>query len=57
MAGNPMSHPMMARPAVATLLLIENSQALSNNWADLRDQYLRPLVDKLKSANPGALVC
>jgi len=46
----------MQHQAVATLLLIENSQAISFIWADLRDRYLPSLVTKLESADPAVSV-
>jgi len=49
--------PVVPHQAVATLLLIENSQAMSYVWPDLRDLYLRKLVDTLEGANPAVPVC
>ena len=37
---------------MATLLLVENSQAVLPMWPDLRDRYLQPLVAKLESRSP-----
>jgi hypothetical protein len=48
--------PVMQQQTVATVLLIENSQALSFIWADLRDRYLPSLVTQLGSADPAATV-
>jgi hypothetical protein len=49
--------PAVPHQAVATLLLIENSQAMSYVWSDLRDLYLRTLVDTLEGVNPAVPVC
>jgi hypothetical protein len=48
--------PVAQQQAVTTLLLIENSQAMSFIWADLRDRYLPSLVTRLESAELAALV-
>lgn len=45
--------PIMQHQTIATLLLIENSQAMSFIWADLRDRYLPSLVTKLGSVDPA----
>ncbi|KAJ3483880.1 hypothetical protein NLJ89_g12027 [Agrocybe chaxingu] len=41
---------------IAVLLLIENSKNMAAIWPDLRDQYLRRLLDSIVAANPGAPV-
>ena len=41
---------------MATLLLVENSQAVLPMWPDLRDRYLQLLVAKLESRTRGAQV-
>lgn len=38
------------------LLLVENSQAMSFIWDDLRDRYLGRLMDKLKLATESCAV-
>ncbi|KDR72831.1 hypothetical protein GALMADRAFT_142561 [Galerina marginata CBS 339.88] len=45
--------PIQPHQPVATLLLIENSQAMSFIWPDLRDKYLSRLIDGLVHANPS----
>ncbi|TFK38329.1 hypothetical protein BDQ12DRAFT_735464 [Crucibulum laeve] len=42
--------------AVTALLLVENSEAMSFIWPDLRDLYLHKLIDNLQSANPNTQV-
>ena len=49
-------NPVMQQQAIAILLLIENSQAMSFIWDDLRDRYLPSLVTKLGSADPAVSV-
>jgi hypothetical protein len=54
-SGLPFS-PVMQQQAMVTLLLIENSQAMSFIWDDLRDRYLPSVVTKLGSADPTVSV-
>jgi hypothetical protein len=49
--------PSVPQQPVATVILVENSQAMSHIWSDLQDQYLNKLVDNLVAANPFAPVC
>ena len=46
----------MEHRAVATLLLVENSQAVLPMWPDLRDRYMQLLVARLEKRSPGAQV-
>ncbi|KAF9467593.1 hypothetical protein BDZ94DRAFT_968722 [Collybia nuda] len=52
MPANSPFKPMAPHQAVATLLLIENSQAMSYIWPDLRDRYLQPLLSRFET-NPA----
>jgi hypothetical protein len=45
-----MFKPIFSQHHVVTVILIENSEAMSYIWSDLQDQYLNKLVDSL--ANP-----
>lgn len=58
MAHSPNSpfKPMPQQQAVATLFLIENSEATQSMWSDLQDRYLPSIVAKLEKANPMAQV-
>ena len=49
--------PTLPHQPVATVILVENSEAMSHIWSDLRDQYLNKLVDSLVVANPFVPVC
>ena len=44
--------PIFPQQPVATVILVENSEAMSHIWSDLQDQYLNKLVDSLVVANP-----
>ena len=44
--------PVVPGEAVATLVLIENSQAMVQNWSDLRDHHLPTLLGTMRLANP-----
>jgi hypothetical protein len=44
--------PVIPGQAVATLVLIENSQAMVNSWSDLRDHHLPTLLGTMRLANP-----
>ena len=57
LSPNLLFKPMVPHQPVATVILVENSQAMSYIWSDLQDQYLNKLVDKLKFANPFSQVC
>ncbi|KAF5376439.1 hypothetical protein D9615_008679 [Tricholomella constricta] len=46
--------PVMQHQAVATLLMIENSQAMSLMWSDLQDRYLLNVMTRFENANPAA---
>ena len=43
--------PVVSGEAVATLVLIENSQAMVQNWSDLRDHHLPTLLGTMRLAN------
>jgi hypothetical protein len=43
--------PAVSGEAVATLVLIENSQAMVQNWSDLRDHHLPTLLGTMRLAN------
>jgi hypothetical protein len=45
-----MFKPIFPQHHVVTVILVENSEAMSYIWSDLQDQYLNKLVDSL--ANP-----
>jgi hypothetical protein len=47
-----MFKPIFPQQPVATVILVENSEAMSHIWSDLQDQYLNKLVDSLVVANP-----
>jgi hypothetical protein len=47
---------VLPNQAVATLLLIENSKAMSTIWPNIRDKHLPTLIDTLGIANPLAPV-
>jgi len=44
--------PVVPGEAVATLVLIENSQAMVQSWSDLRDHHLPTLLGTMRLANP-----
>jgi hypothetical protein len=44
--------PVVPGEAVATLVLIENSQAMVGGWSDLRDHHLPTLLGTMRLANP-----
>jgi hypothetical protein len=44
--------PVVPGEAVATLVLIENSQAMVNWWPDLHDHHLPTLLGTVRLANP-----
>ena len=44
--------PVVLGEAVATLVLIENSQAIVQNWSDLHDHHLPTLLGTMRLANP-----
>ena len=46
-----MFKPIFPQQPVATVILVENSEAMSHIWTDLQDQYLNKLVDSLVGAN------
>lgn len=52
-----MFKPIFSHQPVATVILVENSEAMSHIWSDLQDQYLNKLVDSLVVANPFTPVC
>jgi hypothetical protein len=52
-----MFKPVFPHQPVATVILVENSEAMSHIWSDLQDQYLNKLVDSLVVANPFVPVC
>jgi hypothetical protein len=43
--------PVVSGEAVAILVLIENSQAMVQNWSDLRDHHLPTLLGTMRLAN------
>ena len=43
---------VMLGEAVASLVLIENSQAMVQGWSDLRDHHLPTLLGTIRLANP-----
>jgi hypothetical protein len=51
-----MFKPIFPQQAVATVILVENSEAMSHIWSDLQDQYLNKLIDSLVVPNPFAPV-
>ena len=51
-----MFKPVSPHQPVATVILVENSEAMSHIWSDLQDQYLNKLVDSLV-ANQFIPVC
>ncbi|ESK91351.1 hypothetical protein Moror_2778 [Moniliophthora roreri MCA 2997] len=54
MASASSSHvPSEIPQAVAVLLMIENSRGLFHLWSDLRDQYLKPLLQKIEYGHPS----
>ena len=54
--GSAVFRPVVPNEAVATLLLIENSQEMFSMWPNLRDQYLPTLIGNMRIANPVAPV-
>jgi len=44
--------PVVPGEVVATLVLIESSQAMVDFWPDLRHHYLPTLLGTMRSANP-----
>ncbi|KAF8804152.1 hypothetical protein BYT27DRAFT_7259594 [Phlegmacium glaucopus] len=54
LTSNLLFKPTVPQQPIATVILVENSQAMSYIWSDLQDQYLNKLVDKLVVANPFA---
>jgi hypothetical protein len=52
-----MFKPIFPHQPVATVILVENSEAMSRIWSDLQDHYLNKLVDSLVVANPFVPVC
>jgi hypothetical protein len=49
--------PVVPGEAVATLVLIENSENMIHLWSDLRDHYLPTLLGTMRLANPIVPVC
>lgn len=43
--------PFVSHQAVAVLLIIENSYAMACDWIDVRDRYVRTMIESLKAAN------
>ena len=43
--------PVLSGEAVAILVLIENSQAMVQNWSDLHDHHLPTLLGTMRLAN------
>jgi hypothetical protein len=54
--GSAIFRPVVPGQAVATLLLIENSQNMMSIWPNLRDRHLPTLIGTMRIANPVALV-
>ena len=44
--------PVVSGEAVATLVLIENSQVMVQNWSNLCDHHLPTLLGTMRLANP-----
>jgi len=55
--GSAIFRPAVPNQAVATLLLIENSQEMLPIWPDLRDHHLPTLIGTMRIVNPVASVC
>ena len=47
----------VSNQTVATVLLVENSRAMSYIWSDLQDQYLNKLIDNIATADQFVPVC
>lgn len=49
--------PVVPGEAVATLVLIENSESMIPLWPDLQDHHLPTLLGTMRLANPIVPVC